>query len=213
MNDLMQMFNSIPPKRLLIYLMIAGLIPIAIAWFTLSSNLADLDDLQNKLWGLQEQAFSREKKQASNIAVRLHYRDADHFYIDKNLETISLLEPEIESLKAMLNNPNFPDDESVKKRLDFLSGAENTLVFTEGVVQSTPTMQEVTETLVHPVEVNIDDIKRILCAVEGISMNGCKASTERPQLLILDFKIEKKNVSEKNQVYLLNLKLLKREFL
>lgn len=207
------MFSSIPPKRLLIYLMLTGLIPIALAWFTFSSQLDDVSEVQNKLWRLQDMAYSREKKQSSNIAVRCHFHDADHFYIDKNLETITLLEPEIESLKGMLNNPNFPDDENIKKRIEALTGEANSLVFTEGVVQSTPVMQEVTETLVHPVEVNVDDIQQILCKVEGITMGTCIPPPDRPQLIILDFKIEKKNASEKNQVFLLNLKLLKREFL
>lgn len=207
------MFSSIPPKRLLIYLMLTGLIPIAIAWFSFSSQLDDVNDLQNKLWRLQDQAYSREKKQSANIAVRSQFHDVDHFYIDKNLETLSFLEPEIESLKGMLNNPNFPDDDNIKKRLETLSGQGNSLVFTEGVVQSTPVMQEVTETLVHPVEVNVADVKQILCRVEGVAMGECKPPPNRPQLIILDFKLEKKNVSEKNQIYQLNLKLLKREYL
>lgn len=207
------MFSSIPPKRLLIYLMLTGLVPIALAWFTFSSQLDDVDELKSKLWRMQDQAYTREKKQSANIAVRCHYHDADHFYIDKNLETLSFLEPEIESLKGMLSNPNFPDDENIRKRVDTLTGSENSMVFTEGVVQSTPIMQEVTETLVHPVEVDVDDIKQILCRVEGVPIGDCQPPPNRPQLIILDFKIEKKNVSEKNQVFLLNLKLLKREFL
>lgn len=206
------MFSSIPPKRLLLYLMLAGLIPIAIAWLSFSSQLNHVDELQQYIESLQNQAFIRENKQTTNMAVRSHFRDVDHFYIDKHLETVSLLEPELESLKGMLNNPNFPDDDAIKKRVDNLTN-NNSLVFTEGVVQSTPIFQEVTETLVHPVEVNIKDIQYILCRVEGVSLGGCTPPSNRPQLLILDFKIDKKKVSEKNEVFSLNLKLLKREFL
>lgn len=210
----MHIFSSIPPKRLLLYLMLSGLIPIMLAVFIFSSELENVNILKNKLNSLQELAFSREKKQSSNIAVRSHFQGADHFYIDKQLETISLLNPEVDSLNKMLGNPNFPHDENIKKRLESLSGQSNKLVFTEGVVQSTQNMQEVTETLVHPVEVNVSDIKQILCKIEGVDIGGeCKPLESRPQLIILDFKIEKKNVSEKNQVFLLNLKLLKREYL
>jgi len=207
------MFSNIPQKRLIVYLLLAGLIPIIIAWFLFSAKLDASKELENHLWRLQEQAYSREKKQSVNIAVRNHFRDADHFYIDKTLEALTFLEPEIESLKSMLHNPNFPEDENIKKRLELLTGQGNSIVFTEGVVQSTPIFQEVTETLVHPIEVNVNDIQQILCLIEGISIGNCKPPTNRPQLLILDFKLDKKNVSEKNQVFLLNLKLLKREFL
>lgn len=198
---------------MLIYLMLAGLIPIIIGWLSFSSELEQTRTLDNQLWSLQEQAYSRERKQAANMAVLSHFRDADHFYIDKYLETLAFLEPEIESLKNMSSNPNFPEDENIKKRLDLLTGTENSMVFTEGVVQSTPIFQEVTETLVRPVEVNVNDLKQILCRIEGISLAGCIPPPNRPQLIVLDFKIDKKTVSEKNQVFLLNLKLLKREFL
>lgn len=207
------MFSSIPPKRLLIYLMLVGLIPIVIAWISFSSNLDQTNELKQRIANLQDQAFIYEKKQSSNLAVRSHFSDADHFYIDKNLETLSFLEPETESLKRMLNNPNFPDDDHIKKRMEMLTSNANSMIFTEGVVQSTPIFQEVTETLVHPVEVNVEDIRQILCRVEGVALDGCIPASERPQLIILDFKIDKKKVSEKNEVYLLNLKLLKREFL
>lgn len=207
------MFNTIPQNRLFLYFILIGLVPIALAWFYVTSQLNTTKTAETLIWHVQEQAYNREKKQAINMAVRNHFRDADHFYIDKNLETFSFLEPEIESLKNMLNNPNYPEDENVRKRLEGLSGSENSMAFTEGVVQSTPLFQEVTETLVHPVEVNLKDIQTLLCRIEGVTIDGCAPPPNRPQLIILDFKIEKKNVSEKNQVFVLNLKLLKREFL
>ena len=186
------MLSTIPQKRLIIYLLIGGLIPILLAWFSFSSQIDAANMLETQIWRIQEMAFSREKKQAVNMAVRNHFRDVDHYYIDKNLETLTLLEPEIESLKNMLNNPNFPEDENIKKRVENLTGPANSLVFTEGVVQSTPIFQEVTETLVHPVEVDVNDIQHILCRIEGISLGGCTPPPNRPQLMILDFKIDKK---------------------
>lgn len=207
------MFNTIPQKRLFLYLLLVGLIPIIFAWLSFSSQLNSTHELENLIWRVQEQAFSREKKQSINMAVRNHFRDADHFYIDKNLETLTLLEPEIDSLKNMQSNPNFNDDENVKKRLEALTGPANKISFTEGVVQSSPMFQEVSETLLHPVEINVSNLREILCLVEGISIGDCTPPPNRPQLIILDFKLDKKNVSEKNEVFLLNLKLLKREFL
>ncbi len=204
---------SIPKNRLVLYLIAAGVIPLFFVWVIFSSELSELANLENHMFRLQDMAFSTEKKQSINMAVRNHFKEADHFYIDKHIETIALMQPEIESLKGVLNNPNLPDDEGIKKRLELLSGPTNKLVFAEGVVQSTPQLQEVTETLTHPVEVNVSDLRQILCKVEEIPFAGCEIVKSRPQLIVLDFKIEKKNVSEKNQVFVLNLKLLKREFL
>lgn len=207
------MFQSIPLKRKLLYLMLAGIVPIVFSWMSFSSTLDRIGQVEWRIWNIQEQAYNRERKQSANVAVLNHYAHADHFYIDKNLETMSFLEPEIESMKRMQEDQNFPDDENIKKRIEALTGSANSMVFTEGVVQSTPLFQEVTETLVHPVEVDVDDIKRILCKVEGIPIGDCTPPPDRPQLIILDFKLEKKNISENNDVFLMNLKLLKREFL
>jgi hypothetical protein len=206
------MFSNIPQSRLILYMMLLGLIPLGLAILNFFSNLSNIDNIQNMILIVQDSAASREKKQAVNIAVKNNFRDADHFYIDKQLETLTFLEPEIESLQKVVSNKNFPDDENIKKRLEFLSTGNN-MVFTEGVVQSNPIFQETTETLVHPVEVNAKDIRTIISKIEGVDIGKETPGPNRPQLIILDFKLEKKHVTEKNDVYTLNMKLLKREFL
>lgn len=207
------MFSTIPPKRLLIYILIAAALPVLFVWYTIASQLRATNELQNRIWQLEELSFLKERKQTSNTAIRAYFRDADHFYIDKYLETLTFLEPEIESMKRLLDNPNYPDDDLVKKRIEQLSGPANSMIFTEGVVQSTPLFQEVTETLVHPVEVDVNDLKTILCRIEGTPLGGtCTPPPNRPQIIITDFKIERNTVSDKNEIYQLNLKLLKREF-
>jgi len=207
------MFTNIPQQRLILYLMLAGLLPILFVLFEFYSQQNSLNDLGDAISHVQQMALLREKKQAVNMAVRQQFRDADHFYIDKNLETLNFLEPEVEGLQKIVNNKNFPEDDAIKKRLDFLIGTGNNMVFSEGIVQSYPLFQETTETLVHPVEVNISDLKKILAKIEGVDIGPYTPGPNRPQLIIIDFKLDKKSVSEKNEVYVLNLKLLKREYL
>ena len=206
------MFSNIPQSRLLLYILALGLIPFLFAVFYLSSRLNDISGMESMIANLGDKAYMREKKQALNIAVKNNYRDADHFYIDKQLETLSFLENEIESLQKVSSNKNFPDDENIKKRLEFLTN-NNNMVFTEGVVQSNPFFQETTETLVHPVEVNVKDIRAILAKIEGVHIGQESSGPNRPQMIILDFKLEKKHMTDKNEIFNLNLKLLKREFL
>jgi len=206
------MFSNIPQKRLMLYIMLLGIVPFLLLAFNFMSNLSNIASIENMIMNVHDIAYTREKKQAVNNAVRNNFRDADHFYIDKQIETLTFLEPEIESLQKVISNKNFPDDENIKKRLEFLTG-NNDMVFTEGVVQSNPSFQETTETLVHPVEVNVKDIRSILAKIEGVEIGKEAPGPNRPQLIILDFKLDKKHVTEKNDVFVLNLKLLKREFL
>jgi hypothetical protein len=207
------MFDFIPQKRAFYYLLVLGLIPICFSLFNYFSNQSRISTLQSSLENLQQLALLREKKQAANMAIRNHYRDADHFYIDKYLETLIFLEPEIESLQKILSNKNVADDEQIKKRLEYLTGPGNSFAFSEGIVQSSPFFQETTETLIHPVEINVQDLQKVLSRIEGLTIGPYAPSPNRPQLLVLDFKLDRKSISDKNEAYQLNLKLLKREFL
>lgn len=209
----MKMFKQIPLQRAILYVILLGTLPFLFVFFLFYSEKNHLDDIQASIEMIKDQAFVKEKKQAVNHAVRQHFRDSDHFYIDKYLETLVFLEPEIDSLQKITNDKNFADDDRIKKRLEFLTSPSNSLVFSEGAVQSFPLFQETTETLVHPVEINASDLQKILSRIEGMTINSSEPSPNRPQLVITECKIDKKKIADKNEVFLLNLKLIKREFL
>jgi hypothetical protein len=204
--------KQIPVNRAVLYLILIGLLPFCFVVALFLAQEGHLEELHSTLEAIQDQAFLKEKKQALNLAVRQHFKDADHFYIDKYLETLVFLEPEIELLQKIVSDKNFANDERIKKRLELLTSQANSLVFSEGMVQSFPLFQETTETLVHPVEVNVTDLQKILARIEGVEVGPFKPGPYRPQLLITEFKLDKKK-NDKNEVFLINLKLLKREFL
>jgi len=204
--------SNIPQSRLILYLIIGGLFPIFVVAANFITKSNSIDQLKNNLEHVQQLALVRERKQSLNMIVREHYRDTDHFYIDKHLETLSFLEPETETLQKLVNNKYFAGDENVKRRLEFITGPSNSLLFSEGNVQTYPFFQETTDTLVHPVEINLEDLKEILALIEGQDIGPYKAGPNRPQLIITDFKLDKKEATDKNEIFLLNLKLLKREF-
>ena len=136
--DLNKLLQNIPQSRLLLYLIILGFIPLFAVGMLLFSSLETIDGMESSVQLLQTRILQKERKQAANQSLANHYRKADHFYIDKNLEKLHLLEPEIEGLKKISENPNFADNEIVRKRLEFLTGPQNRISFTESGVQSTP---------------------------------------------------------------------------
>jgi hypothetical protein len=211
--DFSNLLKDIPQSRVLLYLVILGLLPLLVIGMFLFSKLENVEQLETSLQILQSKVVQKEKKQATNVALANFYRKADHFYIDKNLEKLHLLEPEVEALKKISENPNFADNDTVRKRLEFLSGPQNHISFTESAVQSTPQFQEVVEVLAHPVEVNQSDIRKILSLVEGVEFSSAKPVPVKPQLILLEFKIDKKSGNDKNEIFVLNMKLLKREYL
>lgn len=205
--------SQIPFQRVILYFMLLCLLPFLGVLVNFYSEKDKLDTLESQLEDVQFKAMTKLKRQSTNLKVRNHFKDADHFYIDKHVETLSFLEPEIDALQKIVSHKNFPDDESIKKRLDHLTGPGNALVFTEGVVQTLPYFQETTETQTHPVEVDVQDIRKILARIEGVNMEKYKPGPHRPQLIITDFKLDKKKLNERSEVYILNMKLIKREFL
>jgi len=209
----MKIFQNIPVHRGVLYLIFLGLLPLLFVTILFFAQKSELQELYQTMEQVEQQAFIKEKKQALNVAVRHHFREVDHFYIDKHVENLVFLEPEIELLQKIVSDPNFADDERIKKRLEFLTSSTNSLVFSEGVVQSSPQFQETVETLVHPVEVNSADVQKILARIEGLSIGPYTAGAYRPQLVITEFKLDKKLANDKTEVFLLSLKLVKREFL
>jgi len=206
------MLSHIPKTRLILYLMIAGLLPLIFVAANFITKKRVIEELENTLHHTQQLAYNQESKQAVNLAVQKHYKDSDHFYIDKHLETLSFLGPEVDTLQQLVNDKYFSGSDQVKNRLDFLTGTGNTLLFSEGNVQAYPSFQEITAGLVHPVEVNVADFKEILSLIEGEEIGLFKPGPNRPQLMILDLKLSKKKSTNNNETFLLNMKLLKREF-
>lgn len=207
------MFKNIPRSRIILYALIAGLLPFIFILANLWGKQQSHEELNDRMTIVENRALNYKRQQASNMAVIQHYKDADHFYIDKYIETLTFLEPEIESLQKIVNHKNFTGDSEITSRLDALTGPSNSIVFVEGVVQSYPLYQETTETLSHPIEVNVTDIQKILARIEGVEIGSYKPGPNPPQLLVLDFKIDKKKTIHESEIYLLNLKLLKREYL
>lgn len=207
------MGSSIPQSRIVTYILIFGLLPVIWTWMQTAEQNRRIEGVLRSADALYGDIWSKEARQSLNKLVREHYRDADHFYIDKHLEPLLFLEDEVKSLEKIVNYEGFQGDELIRKRLDFLTDGSNNLAFSEGTVQSYPQFQETLESTVHPVEVNVSDIQKILSRIEGVPIGPWKPADGVPQLIITDFKIERKQRGDHDEVFSLTTKILKREFL
>jgi len=202
--------DSISAKRLFFYLSVLLLFPIVLIIQHFSSAATEIENIEEMLSLLEGEILNKEKKQAENKAVRALYKDSDHFYIDKYLEPLPLLQKEISSIETLFEKP-VPLSEPLKKRYDHLTN-QNAIRFVEGQVKSYPTFQETIETLSHPVEVDLDDLKTLLTLIEGSNLSST-VPEGRPHLLITDLKLDKKEGLNNREHFQLSLKLLKREYL
>lgn len=203
--------NQMPQSRVLLYLFCLSLIPLVLALFHYHSESQSLQSLDSQITRLQQAAILRERKQAANNLVRSYYADADRFYVEKQTEALHLLQSETTALQKLGHQPSIAEDPRVSRRLSALTG--NTIIFTEGMVQSYPFFNEIPEALQHPVEVDVDDIKKLLSIIEGVDIGPYEPGKNRPQLIITDFRLDSKANQGESEVYILNLKILKREYL
>lgn len=207
------MLENIPQSRQLAYLLALGLLPILFAIFHVRSSASRHYEAKQWVDSVREAAVLSESKQALNRRVRHHFSEIDHFYIDKHVETLKFLRPEIETLQRAEQHNPAGSNEDIKKRLAFLTGDQNALRFSEGQVTAYEGFQETLETQLHPVEVNIQDVKKVLSRIEGLSIPPTSIVEGRPQLIVTDFKLDRKTTKGDNEVFSLNMKMIKREFL
>lgn len=204
--------KGITHTRLVIYGLIAGLLPLI---FVLSNHFtatAKCEQLDLALDLASQTARTKNAREFVNKQVKAKYRDTDHFYIDKQLETIHPLQGEIELLSKVLAHGYHPDEEQIKRRVMQLTNGQNNLSVVEGSVKTHADFQETQESLAHPVEVDLKDLKTIISRLEGVSLDDEEPVPGRPHLIITEMKVEKKR-GIAQEIYYLDLKFIKREYL
>lgn len=133
----------------------------------------------------------------------------DKFFIDNNLENLSFLEKEKQTLSKILLHPAFSNSHELKKRLDFINRGKNRLNFAEENIKKTTLIKEIDEVQLNPIEIDETDLQKLLSIIEGTYISYFSPKKDSPQLIIKNFSISK----ERGNVFSLNLKLLKREYL
>ena len=204
--------EKITNERKLLYLLLLGMLPVFFVSLYFYSQSTYQQSLTYALNDAIAMAQEKNAKEYMNKQVKKIFYDADHFYIDKEIETIQPLQSEVSRLQRILEQGYHPSEDEMRKRLTFLTNGQNTLSFTEGSIKSYKDFQETIETLSHPVEVDVNDLTVILSKVEGLSPASDAANLKRPHLIITELKLEKRKGLVQNP-YLLDLKVLKREYL
>lgn len=200
-----KIFSKLPLNRLLVYLVILGFLPIACSVFYYAKKNREWEFISQRIANVRSLAANSARKQSLNKTVRAVYADAEQFYLENQLESLTFLKKEKEALEQLFHNPTFTGNEAAEKRYAFLSSPSNQLEWIQGSSQAAEGTQQTDVLQAHSVEIDAYDLKEILMRIEG-NRKG------KPQLLITDFRLNKKELSNGNEVFELTMKLLKREF-
>lgn len=204
--------NKIPFQRLLIYIFICSLIPAVFTGVIFFYQKKNLNIHEAYVDGIYQTILLENERQTVNEIIYSHYQKANPHYIEEHLETLSFLNGEKEKISQLQQLEVFRDHESLKKRLEFLSGKQNKLIFVEGAIETYPFYKETILSLAHPIEVDVEDLKKILSRIENLKIDSYEPKEGCPHFIITEFKLERKAHEGQDEVFKLDMKLLKRDY-
>jgi hypothetical protein len=135
------------------------------------------------------------------------YSHADPYFLDNQIESLTFLQKEKRELEALRDHPALADKRSIEERLAFLKSDQNRLAFTEEAISTASRIKETEERQRHPVEIEEDDLKKLLSLIEDVPIDSFSPVENAPQVIITDF-----NLKKKTKVLEIEMKLLTREF-
>ncbi len=152
-------------------------IPFLYLLFSFYFDIQRIDELQTRIEILQSKALLVQKQKQTQSELIKALDHADHFFIDKHLESLHMLR------------------------------------FSEEIVRKADGIQEMEEVQIEPIQVDDEDLKRILSVVEGIQIGPYSPPENSPQLIIKQFNLTKKSHNPQESIFVLNMQLIKRELL
>lgn len=202
-------FSFRPSSFSMVLLLIGAPLPFIIALFHFIFGLQKLEELENEIERIHTKAVVLQESQRKENSLLSSLKNPDPHYLDKQVESLAFLFPEIKKLEAIqLENP---DEEQIAKRLQFLKEGGNRLRFSEEQIRSNDHVRETEEKQQQPVELNEEDLRKLLCLIEGVTIWPYGPKEGRPQLIIKDFKLNKKELSSHEKVFVVSMELIKRE--
>ena len=196
--------SKIPFSRLLVYLILLTALPLVVIGVRYTKEKKQLQEVMNSISHISYLGHVNRERQSTNMSLRKIHEQVDPNYITK-LEELTFLKKEKEALEALFASRCFTGNESAEKRHAFITGDQNVLLFAEQDVQSNETICETLETVIHPVEIDHTDLRKILDLIE-------EKQQLQPQLLITDLKLSKQAKADGNEIFELNCSFIKREF-
>ncbi len=199
---------KLPPFSIRL-LLVAAPVPFLVFLFNFFFGLQKLEQLEKEMERIHMKMVVMQESQKKESTLLTALKSPDPQYLDKHVETLTFLLPEIKKLETIqLENP---EEEQIAKRLQLLKDGGNRLRFSEEQIRANELFRETEEKQQQPVELNEEDLKKLLCLIEGITIWPYGPKEGRPQLIIKDFRLSRKELSSNEKVYVVMMQLIKRE--
>ncbi len=190
--------------------MIGSFLPLffVILFWCWLSNRSEL--MEGQLSVLEEKARFLVKLQKQRNRFFQEFGLSDENFLVNYIETEPLLDSNLQYLKKIQQVGEYSKYEPITERIKFLTEGENKLKFSllsssEGVFY-----KEKLWKLERPVEMNCEDVKKILALIEGVKIDKYLPNPMRPQLGITKFDLILKPQGNRNKVFCVDMEVLQR---
>ena len=198
-------------RPLFFYLLL--LIPLLGTGGYLLIEYTTLRELENRCLSIAQKDVAAIERKKRKERFLNRYAHADPFFLDKRIEALTFLHNERAKIESLMNHPAFLNKSDLLARLQFLGSQKNRLMFSEEQIRSSPHLKETEEKQRFPVQMDLEDLERLLAYIEDIPIGKAEPLQEMPQLILSDFKITKTDNPLHLEVYEIEMDLLKREWI
>jgi hypothetical protein len=182
--------------------------PMLLAELVLTLRFFDLRKIEQSYGAAVQTARGALEKRAEKERFLARYLHSEPYFVNQTLERLPLCRDKIAKLREWAGHPACQQREAIEKRLQALEGPENRLAFAEDKVRSFGRIKESEERLLHPVELEMADLERLLALIENQQIAEFEPDPASPQLQVLDLELTLKDSS----MALTKMTLLKREW-
>lgn len=169
-----------------------------------------INPIRNHIEFLQDKVQRQESLKMKEEKLLQQITHSRSNYLEDVLGSLVLLGSERQ--KWQLFSEQMEPSNPMKDRVSFLQSGNNRLQFVQLEKRKNSLFLETEEKQQYPVEMNEEDLKNLLCYLEGSQIHPYVPQSGAPQILIKSFELEKKNITETaEKTYQIQTQLIKRE--
>jgi hypothetical protein len=183
-------------------LLALALVPLCLLILRLENKKTELQIWTKKIEALEENARILENSKTARDRLWQSVKQCNPNYLSQSVEALPLLTPELNRVQALVRQ--YPSNISLQERLSFLQGDKNRIRFTQIAQREGRFFQETELKMQNSVQMNDDDLKKFLAAIEDHEESG------RPLLVMKVFELKKTKEKADEFVYNIQAEIIKR---
>lgn len=172
------------------------------------TEISELNKVEQYLIAMQSKIMKYNLVKERETSFFNQIEVADPNFIQKQLEPIVFLDPEIKKLQAL--SSYVKEDEELDHRLLFLKN-ENHLRFLEKDFRQDSKIKETEYQIAKPLQLDKENLKQLLSLIENRKVDSFTPPPGSPQITIKEFYLEKKEIAKDSEVFEVSMSIIKRE--